>query len=289
MRRKKPNGHKTNGNPANQPQVAPLTTQNPTMVQGEIDHKQRQKINWALGIAIVFAILTLAGVVMTYQAVQAADRQAAEAAAANKLTQTANDRLSGKLKAHFAFVDDKKATVENSKRFMKTAKTERGEEEVLRIDSYDELIRWGPRVTIKNTGVEIIDSVRIEVDYQLGAAYGPSVSQIFPIPLALKNQSDGELTSFGKLMPQKTMTIWYAPLLLEQMMAADFGKFSDNDRWGRFKVRVLCRIGGASNYDQMESTREMMKYELFHWKPSGFKDEKKVHEIVKMKPYVTLH
>ena len=204
---------------------------------------------------------------------------------ANTIARAAQDRASGKVQARFGFVENINRDPKKFKEFMR--KKDGYDEEVFRIESADELIRWAPNVRIKNVGTEPIDAIKTDVHYMTGNAYGVGVRQIEPEPLVYNEKSSDEAATFGKLMPGKTARIDLSPLLLAQISRLKWQDYPDKDHYGIFNIRVLCRLVGASSYDRMEDDSPMPVH--FHWRPAGFKsDAKNVKELMEIKPAIKL-
>lgn len=126
------------------------------------------------------------------------------------VNQRNQDRVSGRVRAKFEFVDLNRTDPSLMK------PTERGE--IFRLDNLSEMVQWAPHVTIKNTGDELIDSIKIEVACLIGAAYGPGVEQKHPRPYFINEVTTREMSSFGKFPPGKKASISLLPVLLDQMM-----------------------------------------------------------------------
>lgn len=238
--------------------------------QKEVDERQDRRITWAQRIAWASALFTLVSA-------GAACWSAWSAHSAYKLT-------SGKVRARLEFVEQKTGK-ERFKQFMRTK--DGSDQLVFRIESADELARWGPYVHIKNIGGEPIDAIKTEVRYDFGAAYGRDVQQIEPGPIVFNEPSTFEATAFGKLDPGQTAKVYVASLLLHQMMGANFKPYADKDQIGFFAVNVLGRLAGASSYDRMPEDRPVMF--SFHWRPAGFKpDADNVKELLAKKPWIVI-
>jgi hypothetical protein len=189
------------------------------------------------------------------------------------------DRASGRIRANFDF--DEMGYKAPS--FIK--KTEfRGE--IFRLDNIDELIRWQPRLTIKNTGGELIDSIKVQVSWLAGEAYGPGVKQIEPAPFKYNQPCSRELSLPGKLIPHQKATVFLAPMLLDQMLQSRLEQYPDQDRHDIFNVEFYCRIVGATSYDSMEPHKSVKI--IFDWKQSWFSDDKKCQEFIAKQPIVNL-
>jgi hypothetical protein len=117
-----------------------------------------------------------------------------------------------------------------------------------------------------------------------GRTYGFGVKQKRPLPIVANSTTSRELSSFGKLIPNKTLTIGLAQLLLAQMLevSSDFSLYPDKDREDNFRIDVYCRIVGATTYDAIEPPKSIQIN--YHWRQPGFKDEKRNKAIIKMQP-----
>lgn len=266
------NQRSTQAPPAAQPVPPPGSTET------ETDRRQDRSISWSLVLAGFSIFLSLASAWFAY-------RSAKEAAEANAISRAAQDRNAGKVQARFKFVEENTIDPNRVKQFMR--KKDGFDQQVFRIDNVDELSRWAPYVRIKNSGVEPIDAIKIDVEFALGGAYGVGVQQINPVPITYSEVSSHEATTFGKLMPGRTAKIELAPLLVQQISRANLQDFSAKDHLGIFPVKVYCRLVGSSSYDRMEKDNTMSFG--FHWRPAGFKPEaKNVKYLLDMKPKVEI-
>ena len=273
---------KQNQTPApNLPVLAPLPTPctpPATTVQSETDKAQDRRINWSLAVAVVSLAVSFGSVIFAY-------RSAKEAAEANTIARAAQDRATGKVQASFEFTEEKNRDPNRFKEFMR--QKDGYDQTVFRIESVDELVRWGPHVRIKNTGTDPIDAIRTEVAYLFGSAYGMGVKQIEPIPIVYNEPTSHEATSFGKLMPGQTAKISLAPLFLGQMSRLKWEDYPDKDHIGIFSVNVSCRLVGSTSYDRIQDKQPLVF--TFHWRPAGFKaDAKNVKELLELKPSVEI-
>jgi hypothetical protein len=244
----------------------------------ETDKRQDRRITWSLVGSAASFLLSLASGVFAY-------RSANEAAEANSIARAAQDRTAGKVQAHFEFIEEKDRDPNRFKEFMR--KKDGFDQQVFRIDSVDELIRWAPHIRIKNSGIEPIDAIKIDVEFAIGAAYGAGVQQINPTPIVYSQVSSHEATTFGKLMPGQTARIDMASLLLQQISRSNLQEFPEKDHLGIFLVKVYCRLVGSSSYDRMNKDDTLTF--TFHWRPGGFKpDARNVKEFLGHKPQVEI-
>ena len=201
--------------------------------------------------------------------------------------QRTQDRATGVTKAQFEFVDSQPKS-ELLKPFMRIPEgTSTPEGEVLRMDTLNELMTWQPHVNIVNTGTELIDGIRAEVWYDIGHAYGPGVKQVYPVPIQATESTIVDISGFGKLKPKQKASVAIMPQILNQMMQASTEVYPGKDRSGLFKVKVLCRLVGATTYDSMEPQKEMRFF--FHWKHSVFLDREKCEKVTQLRPIVNLY
>ncbi len=271
--------------PANNP-LAPITSgTQPAPIESETDKRQNRRIKFSLwGVGVGF-LLNALGLYFAFSSAESSKKSAKEATESNKISQAAQDRGAGKVQARFEFLEDKNRDQTRLKDFVR--KKDGYEQQVLRIESVDELIRWGPNVRIKNTGTEPIDAIKTEVNYVLGSAYGAGVEQIYPPPIIVNEVSSNEASSFGKLMLGESARIDLAPLLLHQISRLNWQDFAEKDHQGIFTVSVYSRLVGSASYDRMEPNRP--KVLEFHWRPAGFKnDAKHVKELLDIKPSVKI-
>jgi|GEM_PF-6361763 len=252
--------------PSQTPPTPSSATQPPSSPPTSSDKNPPAPVSKWTKLTAFIAVLALVVSCLSYRV---SDRQAA-------LNQFAQDRASGKIRAHFAFVQMK--TTDPALEKLLTKKEVGTDKDILRLDSVDDMLRWGPRVSIKNTGEEIIDALRADVTYIRGRAYGFGVKQIEPHPITLSEPSSAENASFGKLLPQQHAVIFLDSLLLDQMALAQAEFYPDKDREGVFRIEVYCRIVGVTSYDSMEP-RKAMQF-IFHWRPTVFADEKKCEALL---------
>lgn len=226
-KRNKKNKHKSAG--GNPPAPAPINSQPkpadesaPTAVvspskpaaESEVDKRQNRQITRSNRVAFAALLASLASAIFTGWSGCSTAKSAAEAVAANKIAQAALDRTAGKVQAQFEFVDDPNPHDPNRIRpFMR--KKDASDQIVFRIESPDDLMRWSPRVFIKNTGSEPIDAIRADVTYFFGSAYGEGVQQIVPPPLIANKVSTFEGNAFGKLAQGQIARIPLMRVLLE--------------------------------------------------------------------------
>lgn len=202
------------------------------------------------------------------------------------INQQNQDRATGKIRANFAFVEVQGYDPDSVKEFIR--KQVGTGHDVLRIDDVDELVRWAPFVRIKNTGDEVIDGIRLEVEFLQGRTYGVGVWQVAPYPIIHNDTSARDVSSFGKLLPNHTASCFVAPMLLEQMLQTrQLGPFPDADREDYFRIRVYCRLVGQSTYDAIEPQASVML--RFDWRQSGFEDETKCKLVTKQPPKVIVN
>ena len=190
------------------------------------------------------------------------------------MNQRAQDRASGKIQAKFEYIDFHDDPEKMRPFFKKEVGTDK---DVFRLDSLDELLRWNPAVKIKNTGDEMIDSIRVDVWFMGGRVYGFGVKQIHPMPMIVNKISSREVSSFGKIRPQRTATIHFLPLLLSQMLQVRSKDFPDKDREDNYRVQVACRLVGAATHDNSGGLILNL-----HWKQPGFADEQKCMHVLRM-------
>lgn len=195
------------------------------------------------------------------------------------------ERATGRVKAKFEFARTDMYEPAVLKSFIR--KKEGFDEWVFRLDKLDDLLRWGPSVAVKNTGTEVIDGIRLEIHLVGGRAYGKGVEQKQPPPIIVTELDVAETTSFGKLMPQNTAKITITPTLLQQMMHSRVSFYPDNDHESYYFAQVACRIVGGSTYDRMEP-ENFVKLN-FDWKPTGFKDDTRLPDVLKMPLKVDLN
>ena len=196
---------------------------------------------------------------------------------------TAVNLASGKAKAQLTFVEDTTPDQKELERFWQ--KIDGFGQLAFRIDGADDLARWNPSVRTKNVGDAPIDAIKIEVQYGIGASYGPGVHQIVPRPIIVNEPSTYEAISFGKLDPGQTARIYIAPLLAQQITRLDFREYSSKDQVGFFDVRVLGRLTGGASYDRMTDERPLIF--RFHWRPDGFKgDAVNLKSLLEKKPWI---
>jgi hypothetical protein len=246
--------------------------------ESETDKRQDHQIWSNLRFTIASMSLNLILTVIAVWSGISAAKSAAEAANANSL-------LMGKTQASFELVEETNRDPARFKEFMRPK--EGTDELVFRIESADELMRWGPYVRVKNTGTGPIDAIRIDVHYSYGSAYGIGVKQIEPIPLIVNDNSSHEATSFGKLMPGQTVRIALAPILVNQISRLHWTDYADKDHMGIFTIRAYCRLVGATSYDRAPD--EQTEVLTFHWRPAGLRpDAKHVKELLAIKPEVKI-
>lgn len=246
-------------------------------VTTETDKRQDRRISLSLAVAGLSMLISLSSAYFAY-------RSANESAEANAISRAAQDRAAGKVQARFEFVDEDRDPI-HLKKYMR--KQDGYDRDVFRIESVDELIRWGPRVTIKNTGTEPIDAIKADINYVIGSAYGVGVKQLYPVPYVMNEISSHEAVNFGKLMPGKAAQVTLSSLLLRQISRMNWKDYGEKDHHGVFTVEVYCRLVGSTSYDKMEEKRP--KVFEFHWRPAGFKDDAvHVKELLEMKPSVEL-
>jgi archaellum component FlaG (FlaF/FlaG flagellin family) len=252
---------------ANGRQQASINTANNPTGETETDRSQNRRITFS----IVLSILSFVVSVLTYLTTQ---RQ-------TDLNQLAQDRENGKIRAKFELVDEPQVDPKMKAFFMR--QKDGFKEDVFRMDTVGDMITWGPTLTIKNTGTEVIDGIRLEAKYVQGQAYGKDVVQILPPPRMTNDHTTFEILNFGKIEPGQTATVYVVGLLADQMDQLDPEYFADKDHEGWFGIRILCKIAGGPSYDQMASDKP--KVFNFHWRPSGFKkDSKRFRDLVKTKP-----
>jgi hypothetical protein len=147
------------------------------------------------------------------------------------------------------------------------------------LENVDQLVGWGPYIEVKNTGDEVIDGIRVEVEFTVGALIGVGVTQKWPIPYAVTQASTLEPPWNGKLLPGHTATILIVKPLLEQILKARMDDVPNGEYIGDFHVRVLCRMTGGAGYDRPEPQKTATLH--FAWLPSGFPDQqcKKILEV----------
>ncbi|MDY3557594.1 hypothetical protein R5W23_000121 [Gemmata sp. JC673] len=267
---------------AQQPAL-PMPSQNTTQLS-ETDRKQNSRITLTMTGTLVAFALNLVMAYFSWSSAGSAQRSADEAKEANKLSQANLDRAAGRVTAKFEFLEEKS----DPARFKDFMKEKDGfGTKVLRMDEPEDLLRWGPRVRLKNTGTEPIDAIRISVNYAIGAAYGKNVQQLDPPPIVINEESSHEFTTFGKLQPGKVANIFVSPLLAAQMTRVKFPHYSDKDQTGIFTVRAYCRLVGSASYDRADESQTMCFH--FDWRPAGFSSESKsVKDILEVKPWVTI-
>jgi hypothetical protein len=196
----------------------------------------------------------------------------------SKINQRAEDRASGKLKAKFEFVEIGNTDPSSLARF--TKKTSVATEAVY-LDDVDTLVRWGPNVKVKNTGEEIIDSIRVEVEFTVGAVMGQGVKQKYPPPYVVTQPSIVFPTMSAKLSPGQSAEILLDKPLLEQLLSAKLEYPDQNECIGVFQVRVSCRIVGATAYDPPDPMKTSTL--RFVWLRSGFSGDQ-VKRILEIQP-----
>lgn len=250
----------------------------PNLGPTETDKVQNRRINWTLAISLASLLVSVLSACFSC-------RSSRESAAANALNRAAQDRAAGKVKARFELVEEKDRDPNRDKPFLR--KKDGYDQQVFRIESVDELSRWGPYVRVKNTGTEPIDAMKIEVGYFAGMAYGQGVNQIDPAPIVYNETLSREATGFGKLMPGQTAKVTLAPLFLHQITNLKWTDFPDNDHMAILTVNVLCRMVGAASYDRVEDKQPLAF--TFHWRPAGFRPTAKhVKELLEHKPSVEI-
>jgi hypothetical protein len=194
------------------------------------------------------------------------------------LNQSKEDRAAGRIKAKFEFTDTDMYDPKVIANFIKKKKVT--DEPIFRLDSFEELVAWEPSVAVKNIGDEVIDGLRIEIHLVGGMAYGKDVEQKQPPPIIVPDMDSAEAVSFGKLMPQRTAHIMITQTLLQQMLHSRIPFYPDDDHESFFIVQVLCHIAGGAGYDRMEPPNIVRLH--FHWRPTGFRDQKKCDDFIKM-------
>lgn len=261
-------------------QPSPATVQ--TLILGII-----KGIPWSILISTASLIVaTLAYNVNSNQA-DTNKKQAEINQKQSEINQQNQDRATGVTKAQFDFVDEKPSP-ESLKPFMRKPEgSPLKEDEVLRMDTLNELMTWQPHVTIQNTGTELIDGIRAEVWYDIGHAYGLGVKQAYPIPVQATESTIVDITGFGKLKPKQKAVLAIMPQILNQMMQASTEVYPGKDRCGLFKVKVLCKLVGATTYDSMEPRKEMRFF--FHWKNSVFSDREKCEKTSQLRTIVNIY
>jgi hypothetical protein len=231
-------------------------------------------VPWAILISLLAVVVSIISLCVSVHQADINQRQF-------EISQRTQDRTSGKIRAQFAFVEEK-SDPSSLRPFMR--KEVGKENDVFRLDSIDDLLRWQPHVSIRNTGDEIIDSLRIDVRYMFGRKYGFGVEQKMPIPIVANETSSSEIATFGKLMPKQKATINLVPLLLDQMRQSSSEVYPDKDQEGQFMIQVYCRVVGASAHDAMEPRKHMTLG--FHWSQAVFADHDKCETILNQQPYV---
>lgn len=250
----------------------------PNTAQAATDAQQDRRITWSLAGTILSLVVSLASAYFAY-------RSANEAKEANKIARTSLDRTAGRVQARFEFVDEKNRDPERDKPFLR--KKDGYDQQVFRIESADEMLRWGPYVRIKNTGTEPIDAIKISVNYEFSAAYGKGVQQIYPAPIIFSEEGSHEFTTFGKLMPEQIAKISIAPLLALQISKLKWPEYTDKDQTGVFTVNAHCRLVGSSSYDRIDDSQRMVFN--FHWRPAGFANNAKgIKELLEIKPWIKI-
>jgi hypothetical protein len=281
-RRKKDRGQKQLQGPKSTPITpVPVVVPHPVpAVPTETDERQDRRIMWSIAGTVVALLLNVVLAYLTFKSAEFAKKSAREAEEANKLAQIAQDRAAGKVQATFDFAVE--TTREPSVLNNLTRKKDGYDEQVLRLESVDELLRWGPYVRVANTGTEPIDAIKIEVNYLIGAAYGTGVQQLYPVPFVLNDVSTHEATAFGKLGPKQTAKVLLNQMILGQIARMNWKDFTEKDHHGIFSVSVFCRLVGSASYDQVANNRQ--KFLNFHWRRTGFKqDSKPVKDVLDMK------
>ncbi|CAN5266933.1 hypothetical protein BH10PLA2_BH10PLA2_00980 [soil metagenome] len=255
-------------NPVPQSRLAPTPPLKP-INQAELDARQNRWIKLCIAGNVASFLLNVALAWFAWSSSQSA--------------QHAVDLVSGKVRAGLEFVDQK-GDEARLKEFMR--KKDGEDSIVFRIESADELMRWGPYIQFKNGGADPIDAIKIEVKWEFGAPYGAGVKQILPPPIIVNEKSDFEMTGFGKLDSEKTAKVHLAPLLLQQITRLDFKQFAEKDSVGMFSVTAYGRLAGALSYDQMSGKPRVF---TFHWRPAGFKSNaSNVKELLAKKPWIEL-
>ncbi len=199
-----------------------------------------------------------------------------------KVAQRAEDRASGKIRANFEFIGIGNTDEKTLSRLEK--KTQLGFKAVY-LDDVDKLVNWGPYVEVKNTGEEVIDGIRIEVELTTGMYIGPGVTQKDPVPYVVTQASSFEPHLAEKLQPGASATVLIVKPLLEQILPAKFEEKNDLEYLGHFHVSVYCRIAGGTGYDRPTPDKTATLH--FVWLPSGFPEEK-CKKILAMQPTVRI-
>lgn len=265
--------------------LSPVPPSLPGAVATETDRRQDGRIEQAILSSRVAIALGLIGTAVAVWSAVSSHRAVGVAEDANRIAQQSQDRAAGKVTAKFEVVGDKNHDQDAIKDLIR--KKDGYDELVLRFESVDELVRWGPHVRVKNTGTEPIDAIKVEIYQERGVAYGKGVFQIYPPPQIHNEASSHEATGFGKLMPNQTAKVLLNQLVLQQLALSKWKDFPDRDHEGTFSVRVWCRLVGSTSYDQVENNKP--KYLVFHWRPSGFlPDAKNVKEALDVKPAVRI-
>jgi hypothetical protein len=143
-----------------------------------------------------------------------------------QLTQMAQDRATGKIKAKFEFVGVGNTDEKSLAPFYKKSKL--GFETVY-IDDVEHLIKWNPFIEIKNTGEEVIDGIRVEVRFTSGMVVTPKAA---PTPYVLNEAIDLDLTLKEKVHPGQTAKVSMMKPLLGQMVQAQTQELADREPLG---------------------------------------------------------
>jgi hypothetical protein len=180
------------------------------------------------------------------------------------LGQVGQDRASGKIRTKFEFVgvgntDEKTLAPFYKMSFMGF--------QMVHLEDVSRLVRWGPYVEIRNTGSEVIDGIRGEIQFTDGVVSPPEGMRI---PYALNEPTDVEIPLKQKLHPGQTATVSIMKPLVAQILKVQ-GQ-ATGEKWkrnGRFPVRAYCKIvGGPTASDRPEPFKEASL--RFSWIPEGF-------------------
>ncbi|MFO0938979.1 MAG: hypothetical protein U0798_20950 [Gemmataceae bacterium] len=169
------------------------------------------------------------------------------------LTKEANDRAAGRIGAKLELI----RMEPNSSKFKHLFQPVHpgGDESVAHFQSVDELLTLSPGVTVKNTGDEIIESLRIETKELIVYNLEPGKkNDVFPIfrPIMEPVQREDYILS-EKFKPGETAFVHIGKPLTKTILQAQEPGKPDWKHYTIIEVRCYGKVAGSPTYERAKN------------------------------------
>ena len=154
------------------------------------------------------------------------------------------------------------------------------------MQSIDDLIVLNPKLRVKNSGDERIESIRVETRFVSGVINTiglPADKQNTKSPWSLKEVEVEEYPISQHFKRGQTANLSFVRGILAQLAQSQNEQLKEQRHLGKFEIRCYGKLVGSPTYDPASGEPISLS---FIWLPTGFPKEKCKEIIDGMKPAV---